>query len=77
MDNAISVEAAKRKGIADPNAGHADVLLMPNIETGNALYKALVILAGASTASLIVGAKAPVIYAGVAQIRDFLDSIAR
>lgn len=61
LDNAISVEAAKRKGIADPNAGHADVLLMPNIETGNALYKALVILAGASTASLIVGAKAPVI----------------
>lgn len=61
LDNAISVEAAKRKGIADPNAGHADVLLMPNIETGNALYKALVILAGASTASLIVGTKAPVI----------------
>lgn len=61
LDNAISVEAAKRKGIEDPNAGHADVLLMPNIETGNALYKALVILAGASTASLIVGAKAPVI----------------
>lgn len=61
LDNAISVEAAKRKGITDPNAGHADVLLMPNIETGNALYKALVILAGASTASLIVGAKAPVI----------------
>lgn len=41
LDNAISVEAAKRKGIADPNAGHADVLLMPNIETGNALYKSL------------------------------------
>ena len=61
LDNAISVEAAKRKGITDPNADHADVLLMPNIETGNALYKALVILAGASTASLIVGAKAPVI----------------
>ena len=61
LDNAISVEAAKRKGITDPNAGHTDVLLMPNIETGNALYKALVILAGASTASLIVGAKAPVI----------------
>lgn len=61
LDNAMSVEAAKRKGITDPNADHADVLLMPNIETGNALYKALVILAGASTASLIVGAKAPVI----------------
>lgn len=61
LDNAISVEAAKRKGITDPNADHANVLLMPNIETGNALYKALVILAGASTASLIVGAKAPVI----------------
>lgn len=75
LDNAMSVEAAKRKGITDPNADHADVLLMPNIETGNALYKALVILADASTASLIVGAKAPVIYAGVAQIMAFLEQI--
>lgn len=41
LDNAISVEAAARKGITDPNAGHADVLLVPNIETGNVFYKSM------------------------------------
>ena len=61
LDNAVSVEAAKHKGIADPNAGRADVLLVPNIETGNVFYKSLVFLALANNAGLIVGAKAPVI----------------
>ena len=61
LDNAVSVEAAKHKGIADPNAGRADVLLVPNIETGNVFYKSLVFLAHANNAGLIVGAKAPVI----------------
>ena len=61
LDNAVSVEAAKHKGIADPNAGRADVLLVPNIETGNVVYKSLVFLAHANNAGLIVGAKAPVI----------------
>ncbi len=61
LDNAVSVEAARHKGIADPNAGKADVLLVPNIETGNVFYKSLVFLAHAKNAGLIVGAKAPVI----------------
>ncbi len=61
LDNAVSVEAAKHKGITDPNAGRADVLLVPNIETGNVFYKSLVFLAHANNAGLIVGAKAPVI----------------
>lgn len=61
LDNAISVEAAKHKGITDPNAGYADILLVPNIETGNVLYKSLVYLARSKVASLIVGAKVPVI----------------
>lgn len=61
LDNAISVEAAQHKGITDPNAGRADVLLVPNIETGNVFYKSLVFLAHAKNAGLIVGAKAPVI----------------
>lgn len=55
LDNAISVEAAARKGITDPNAGHADVLLVPNIETGNVFYKSMVFLAHAKNAGLIVG----------------------
>ncbi len=61
LDNAISVEASRHKGIKDPNAGCANILLVPNIETGNVLYKALVYLAHAKVASLIVGAKVPVI----------------
>ena len=61
LDNAISIEAARLKGVADPNAGRADVLLVPNIETGNVFYKALVFLAHASVAGIVVGAKAPVI----------------
>ena len=61
LDNAISIEAARLKGVADPNAGRADVLLVPNIETGNVFYKTLVFLAHASIAGIVVGAKAPVI----------------
>lgn len=61
LDNAVSPEAAKHKGITDPNAGHADVLMVPNIETGNVFYKSLVFMAGAKNAGVIVGAKAPVV----------------
>lgn len=61
LDNAISQEAAKHKGIDHVVAGDADILLMPDIEAGNVLYKALVFLAGAENAGIIVGAKAPVV----------------
>ena len=61
LDNAISVEAAHHKGITDPDAGRADILLVPAIETGNALYKAMVFLAKARNAGMIVGAKAPIV----------------
>lgn len=61
LDNAVSPEAARHKGITNPLAGHGDVLLAPNIETGNVLYKALVFLARAKNAGVIVGAKAPVV----------------
>ncbi len=61
LDNAVSVAAAKHKGISDPLAGNADILVMPQIEAGNVLYKALVFLAGAKNAGVIVGAKAPVV----------------
>ncbi len=42
MDNALSEEAAKHKGITSPVAGKADVVLMPDIEAGNIMYKTLV-----------------------------------
>ena len=61
LDNAVSPEAARHKGITDPNAGHADILLVPNIETGNVFYKSMVFMAKSQNAGLIVGAKAPVI----------------
>ncbi|MBU5674805.1 phosphate butyryltransferase [Alkaliphilus sp. MSJ-5] len=61
LDNAVSVEAAKHKGIDHPVAGQADILLAPDIEAGNILYKSMVYFANAKNAGLIVGAKAPVV----------------
>ncbi|MHB1393454.1 MAG: phosphate butyryltransferase [Clostridia bacterium] len=61
LDNAISVEASKHKGITHPVAGYADILMVPAIEAGNMLYKSLVFFARAKNAGIIVGAKAPVV----------------
>lgn len=61
LDNAISREAAEIKGIKDPMAGQVDVLLCPAIEAGNMLYKALNFLAGAESAGVVVGARAPIV----------------
>lgn len=61
LDNAISKESAKIKGIVSPVAGDADILLAPDIEAGNVLYKALSFLANAKSAGLILGAAAPIV----------------
>lgn len=61
LDNAISKEAAQLKGIEGKAAGDADILLMPNIEAGNILYKALTYLANADNAGIILGAGAPIV----------------
>ncbi|AYC29529.1 phosphate butyryltransferase [Paenisporosarcina cavernae] len=61
LDNAISVEAAKHKGLTSTTAGKADILLVPNIESGNILYKSLVYFAQAKVGALIEGAKAPIV----------------
>lgn len=61
LDNAVSVEAAKHKGITNPVAGQADILLMPFIEVGNVLYKSIVFFAKGKIAGIVVGAKAPVV----------------
>ena len=61
LDNAVSKEAAKLKGIESPVAGDADILVVPTIEAGNIFFKALTFMCGSETAGLVVGAKAPVI----------------
>lgn len=61
LDNAISKEAAEHKGIISEVAGDADILLVPNIESGNFLGKALTYFAKAENAGVILGAKCPVV----------------
>jgi phosphotransacetylase len=61
FDNAISIEAARIKGIEHPVAGNADILVVPNIETGNALFKMMVYFMSACAAGIMSGAKVPII----------------
>jgi phosphate butyryltransferase len=61
FDNAVSQESAKRKGIKSEIAGDTDLLLMPDIEVGNVLYKSLVFFAKAKVASVILGARVPIV----------------
>ncbi|MGF6990191.1 phosphate butyryltransferase [Lachnospiraceae bacterium PM6-15] len=61
LDNALSKEAAVAKGIDSPVAGDADILLMPNLSTGNVLDKALRYFAEIKTGSAVVGGKIPFI----------------
>ena len=59
LDVALSPEACATKGLRSAVAGDADVLIFPNIETGNAFYKSATILGGARLAAVVVGASAP------------------
>lgn len=61
IDNALSEEAARHKGINSPVAGHADIMLVPNIETGNVMYKTLTYTSNAKNGGILAGAAAPVI----------------
>ena len=61
FDNAVSVEAARIKGVKSEIAGKADILLVPYIESGNVIYKTLTELAKARCAAIVLGAKAPVV----------------
>ncbi len=61
FDNAISEHAARTKGIRSPVAGRADVLMVPNIESGNMLAKQLQYFAGADSAGVVLGARVPVV----------------
>ena len=61
FDNAISPKAAQIKKIQNEVAGKADILLVPNLETGNSLSKIMVYFLGACAAGIIVGGKVPIV----------------
>lgn len=61
FDNAISGEAARIKKISSPVAGDPDLLMVPNLEAGNILFKELQYLAGALAAGVVVGARVPIV----------------
>ena len=61
FDNAISVKNAKIKGIKSPVAGRADILLAPQIETANVMYKSLALFAKNEYGGVVAGASAPIV----------------
>ena len=61
FDNCISKKSAAIKGIKNAVAGQADVLLVPNIETGNALVKMMIYFMGACAAGVVIGGKVPIV----------------
>jgi len=61
LDNAVNRAAAEQKGLTGEVAGQADLLVVPQIEVGNVIYKSLMYFARASVAAILVGAKAPVV----------------
>jgi phosphate butyryltransferase len=77
LDNAVSLEAARHKGIDHPVAGRADILIAPDIEAGNILNKSMEYFARAEKAGVIMGAKTPIILTSRASSdRSKLHSIA-
>lgn len=76
FDNAISMESVIRKSIKSPVAGDADVLIVPNIDVGNALYKSFSYFGDASVVSLVLGTNFPIVATSKADSRsNMLDSL--
>lgn len=61
LDNAINLTAAQIKKIESPVAGHADILVVPDLEAGNMLAKSLTFMADADAAGIVLGARVPII----------------
>lgn len=61
FDNAISIQSAHDKGIVSQVAGNADILVVPDVESGNMLYKQMTYLSGIEAAGMVLGAKIPII----------------
>ena len=61
FDNSVSEKAAEIKGIKNTVAGKTDILLVPNVESGNGLVKMMIFFMGACAAGVVVGGKVPVV----------------
>ena len=70
FDNAISAAAAQIKGIVSDVAGRADILLVPDLESGNMLAKQLEYLGGAASAAVVLGARVPIVLTSRADSRE-------
>jgi len=70
FDNAVSMAAAQTKGIESPVAGQADILVVPDLESGNMLAKQLMYMGQAASAGIVVGAKVPVVLTSRADPRE-------
>jgi phosphate acetyltransferase len=77
FDNAISAQAAKIKGIVSPVSGDVDILLAPDLESANMLFKQLTYLAGAEGAGIVLGTRIPIVLTSRADsVRTRLASVA-
>lgn len=70
FDNAVSIAAARVKGITSRVAGQADVLVVPDLESGNMLAKQLEYMGGAASAGVVLGAKVPIVLTSRADSRE-------
>jgi phosphate acetyltransferase len=70
LDNAVSIAAARIKGIVSEVAGQADILVVPDLESGNMLAKQLMYMGEAASAGIVLGAKVPVILTSRADSRE-------
>jgi phosphotransacetylase len=70
FDNAVSIAAARVKGIRSDVAGQADVLVVPDLESGNMLAKQLEYMGDAATAGIVMGAKVPIVLTSRADSRE-------
>jgi phosphate acetyltransferase len=61
FDNAISTASAVTKGISSPVAGDPDILMVPNLDVGNVLYKSFIYMGGGECAGVVLGARVPII----------------
>jgi len=70
FDNAVSAAAARTKGIVSDVAGAADILVVPDLESGNMLAKQLMYLGGAASAGIVLGARVPIMLTSRADSRE-------
>ncbi len=70
FDNAVSPDAVRIKGIVSPVAGQADILVVPDLESGNMLAKQLEFMGQADSAGIVLGARVPIVLTSRADARD-------